>query len=64
MPTLMISIYNEDDSVDVMMMAWGGICDSDKVALNLEDEHKTVETLIKRKAFTIAVPPTASEREP
>ncbi len=56
MPTLMISTYNEDDSVDVMMMAWGGICDTDKVALNLEAEHKTVENLRKRKAFTIAVP--------
>ena len=26
MPTLMIGTYNEDDSVDVMMMAWGGVC--------------------------------------
>ena len=26
MPTYMIGTYNEDDTVDVMMMAWGGIC--------------------------------------
>ena len=25
MPTYMIGTYNEDDTVDVMMMAWGGI---------------------------------------
>lgn len=36
MPTYMIGTYNEDNSVDVMMMAWGGICAEDMVALNLE----------------------------
>lgn len=56
MPTLMIGTYNEDDSVDVMMMAWGGVCAEDMVALNLEESHKTVANLRKRKAFTLAVP--------
>lgn len=56
MPTLMIGTYNPDDSVDVMMMAWGGICDMDMVALNLEAAHKTVQNLRDRMAFTLAVP--------
>lgn len=56
MPTYMIGTYNEDDAVDVMMMAWGGICAEDMVALNLEAEHKTVVNLEKRNAFTLAVP--------
>ncbi len=56
MPTYMIGTYNEDDSVDVMMMAWGGICAEDMVALNLEAAHKTVTNLEARKAFTLAVP--------
>ena len=56
MPTYMIATYNEDDTVDVMMMAWGGICAADMVALNLEAEHKTVANLEKRNAFTLAVP--------
>ncbi len=56
MPTYMIGTYNEDDSVDVMMMAWGGICDTKMVALNLEADHKTVENLRRRNAFTLAVP--------
>ena len=56
MPTYMIGTYNEDDSVDVMMMAWGGICAEDMVALNLEAEHKTVANLKARKAFTLAIP--------
>lgn len=56
MPTYMIGTYNEDDTVDVMMMAWGGICAEDMVALNLEADHKTVANLKARKAFTLAVP--------
>lgn len=56
MPTYMIGTYNEDESVDVMMMAWGGICATDMVALNLEEDHKTVANLKARKAFTLAVP--------
>ena len=63
MPTYMIGTYNEDDTVDVMMMAWGGICAEDMVALNLEVDHKTVANLEKRKAFTLAVPGTDTLRE-
>ena len=58
MPTYMIGTYNEDDSVDVMMMAWGGICAENMVALNLEADHKTVANLKTRKAFTLAIPGT------
>ena len=56
MPTYMIGTYNEDDTVDVMMMAWGGICDTKMVALNLEADHKTVANLRARGAFTLAIP--------
>ena len=63
MPTYMIGTYNEDDSVDVMMMAWGGICDMKMVALNLEADHKTVANLRKRNAFTLAVPGIDTLRE-
>lgn len=63
MPTYMIGTYNEDDSIDVMMMAWGGICDTKMVALNLEADHKTVANLRQRNAFTLAVPGTDTLRE-
>lgn len=56
MPTYMIGTYNEDGTVDVMMMAWGGICAEDMVALNLEADHKTVANIKARGAFTLAVP--------
>ncbi len=58
MPTYMIGTYNEDDTVDVMMMAWGGICAENMAALNLEADHKTVANIRARGAFTLAVPGT------
>ncbi len=58
MPTYMIGTYNEDGTVDEMMMAWGGICAEDMVALNLEAAHKTVANIRARGAFTLAIPGT------
>ena len=58
MPTYMICTYTEDDSVDSMAMAWGGICAENMVALNLEEDHKTVANLKARGAFTLSVPGT------
>ena len=55
MPVLMIATYCDDGTVDVMNMAWGGICDTDKVALNITESHKTAENIKKRGAFTISV---------
>ena len=55
MPVLMIATYNEDGTVNVMNMAWGGICGSNLVALNISDGHKTAANIKARKAFTISV---------
>ncbi len=55
MPVLMIATYCEDESVDVMNMAWGGICDNNKVALNITETHKTAQNIKERMAFTISV---------
>ena len=55
MPVLMIATYGEDGQVNVMNMAWGGICDDNKVALNISDTHKTTANLRARHAFTISV---------
>jgi len=55
MPVLMIATYNEDETVDVMNMAWGGICSENMVALNLEESHKTVANLKNTKAFTLSI---------
>ena len=63
MPTYMIGTYNEDNSVDVMMMAWGGIVDTKMVALNLEASHKTVKNLRDHMAFTLSIPGTDTLKE-
>lgn len=55
MPVLMIATYCEDGTVDVMNMAWGGICARDKVALNIGVRHKTSANIKSRKAFTLSV---------
>ena len=41
MPILMIATYDEKDNVDVMNMAWGGICANNMVSLNISENHKT-----------------------
>lgn len=55
MPVLMIATYCEDGKVDVMNMAWGGICDDDKVALNITESHKTAENIKRTGAFTLGI---------
>lgn len=55
MPVLMIATYGDDDKVDVMNMAWGGICDNNKVALNITESHKTAKNIKQRGSFTISV---------
>lgn len=55
MPVLMIATYCEDGRVDVMNMAWGGICDNNKVALNITESHMTAKNIKERGAFTISI---------
>lgn len=55
MPVLMIATYGEDDHIDVMNMAWGGICAPNMVSLNIDDDHKTSENIRKRGAFTLSI---------
>ena len=55
MPVLMISTYNEDGTVDVMNMAWGGVCAPNMVALNITETHKTAKNIKARGAFTLSI---------
>ena len=55
MPVLMISTYNEDGSVDVMSMAWGGVCAENMVALNIDEDHKTADNIKRTGAFTLSI---------
>lgn len=63
MPVLMVATYCEDGTVDVMNMAWGGICGNKYVALNLDEEHKTMENIRRRGAFTLSIADAAHMAE-
>lgn len=54
MPVLIISTYNDDNTYDAMNAAWGSICDHNKVALYLGEDHRTFKNIEKRKAFCVA----------
>lgn len=55
MPVLMIATYGDDETVDVMNMAWGGICAENMVSLNIDEEHKTSQNIKKRGSFTLSI---------
>lgn len=55
MPVLMIATYNGDGSVNVMNMAWGGVCAENMVALNIGADHKTSKNIRQRGAFTLSI---------
>ena len=40
---------------DAMNAAWGGISDSNRVAMYLSAGHKTVQNILSRKAFTVSM---------
>jgi Conserved protein/domain typically associated with flavoprotein oxygenases, DIM6/NTAB family len=63
MPVLMIATYGDNDEVDVMNMAWGGICGEKMIALNIAESHKTSENIKKRNAFTVSIADAAHVAE-
>lgn len=63
MPVGMIATYNDDGTVDVMNMAWGGVCGDNLVALNLDEGHRTSDNIKKRMAFTLAIPDVKHVKE-
>lgn len=55
MPVLMVAAYDESGTVNVMNAAWGMICNSDRIALFIDEDHKTTQNLLKKKAFTVSL---------
>ena len=54
-PVLIIATYGEDGTPDAMNAAWGGISDSNRVAMYPSAGHKTVQNILSRKAFTVSM---------
>lgn len=55
MPVLMVAAYNEDGTPNVMNAAWGMICGMDKIALFIDEDHKTTQDILREKAFTVSI---------
>ena len=55
LPVLIIGTYDENGTPNAMNAAWGMVCDTAQVAICLSATHKTVENLLKTKAFTVAI---------
>lgn len=41
MPVLIVAAYDENGKVNAMNAAWGMICSSDRIALFIDEDHKT-----------------------
>ena len=54
MPVLMVAAYDENGKVNVMNVAWGQICDEDKIILFIGEGKKTWLNIKASKAFTVA----------
>ena len=55
MPVLMVAAYDENGTVNVMNAAWGMICAMDRIALFIDEGHKTTQNLLKTKAFSVSL---------
>ena len=55
MPVLMVAAYDENGKVNVMNAAWGMICDMDKIALFIGEDHKTTKNILATKAFSVSI---------
>ena len=55
MPVLMIAAYDKKGTVQVMNAAWGMVCDMDKVALFIDEDHATTKAIRQTGAFTVSI---------
>ena len=55
MPVLMVAAYDENGVVNVMNAAWGMTCAADKIALFIDENHKTTQNIIATEAFTVSI---------
>lgn len=54
-PVLLAATYNEDGTVDVMNIAYGGVVNSNRIQINIGTRHKTSANIKAKQAFTIGI---------
>ncbi|MBQ3401243.1 MAG: flavin reductase family protein [Lachnospiraceae bacterium] len=55
MPVLMVAAYDANEKVNVMNVAWGQICDTDKIILFIGEGKRTWLNIRESRAFTVAL---------
>ena len=55
MPVLIVAAYDENGKVNAMNAAWGMICNQDRIALFIDEDHKTTQNILKSRAFTVSL---------
>ena len=57
-PVWIVGTYDKEGKPNAMTVAWGGICCSKPVCINisLRKETYTYDSIIERKAFTVSIP--------
>ena len=55
MPVMMVSAYDEKGTVQVLNAAWVMICEMDKIALFLDEDHATTKAIRQSKAFAVSI---------
>ncbi len=55
MPVTIVAAYDEAGVVNPMNAAWAMISDMDKIALFIDEDHKTTKNIRQTKAFTVSI---------
>ncbi len=55
MPVYIIGTYGADGVPNAMNAAWGGISEEKEISICVSEEHKTMENILARKAFTVSM---------
>ena len=55
MPVLIVSAYDGEGNINLMNAAWGMICQMDKIALFIDEDHRTTQNILVSKAFTVGL---------
>ena len=63
MPVLVVGTYDRNDNPNAMTAAWGGIFDTNQLAICIDPGHKTAENLKYHRAFTVSVGDLAHVKE-
>lgn len=54
-PVFVLGTYDADNTPNAMVAAWGGISEADELSMCISAEHKTVENVLAKKAFTVSM---------